>query len=170
ASSPGSVLRGELMTLGVPPSAVRGVGRGRSLVTAWSLRYVAGVVVVAVGCWAAAKVGSALLLPDASAFWPPTGVALAVLYLDGLRWGPGVFLGGFLWNTLGTDSVPLAISLPEGVGNVASAVLSAVILLRLIGRHAAMDRLRQVGAVLVALACGEAIGATVAMVALRIGG
>src|SRR5262249_50529223 len=157
----------ELMSLGVQIRAVRGVSRGRSLVTARSLRYVAGVVVVTSGLWGAAELGSALLLPDASAFWPPTGVAVAVLYLGGLRWWPGVFLGDFLWNTFGTNPVPLAISLPEGVGNVTSAVLSAVILLRLIRPRAGMDRLRHGGAVLVAVGSGEAIGATVAMVALR---
>ena len=155
------------MSLGVQPRAVRGVSRGRSLVTTRSLRYVARVVVVTLGLWGAAEVGSALLLPDASAFWPPTGVALAVLYLGGLRWWPGVFLGDFLWNTVGTNPVPLAVALPEGVGNVTSAVLSAVIVLRLVGPRAGMDRLKQVGAVILALGSGEAIGATVAMVALR---
>ena len=43
-------------------------------------------------------------------------------------------------------------------------VLAAVVIIqRLVGRRAAMDRLEQVGAVLVAIAAGEAVGATVAM-------
>src|SRR5262245_55888953 len=130
------------MSLGVQIRAAHGVSRGRSLVTVRSLRYVAWVGVIALVCWSAEALGSALLLPDASAFWPATGVALAVLYLGGLRWWPGVFLGDVLWNTFGNHPVPLAIALPEGVGNVTSAVLSAVILLRLIGPRAGMDRVR----------------------------
>jgi integral membrane sensor domain MASE1 len=48
-------------------------------------------------------------------------------------------------------------------------VVAAIILRRLIGSRAAMDRLTQVGGVLVAVGAGEAISATVAMFALLAG-
>ena len=54
-----------------------------------SVRYAAGVVIIAVGYDVFAQVGEALLLTGpAGAFWPATGVGIAVLYLGGLRWWP----------------------------------------------------------------------------------
>ena len=52
---------------------------------------------------------------------------------------------------------------------MARALLAVFILQRLAGPRAAMDRLRHVGAVLVAVASGAAISASVAMLALRAG-
>ena len=154
------------MSVGVQLRTVSGVTRWRSLVGVWSLRYVAAVVVVAVGCWIAGEVGSALLLTDGvAAFWPATGVAVAVLYLGGLRWWPGFLLGNLLANSFGAGTLPLDVRLPAAAGDLADAVLATVILLRLVGPHARIDRLRQVGAVLVAVGSGEAIGATVGMFA-----
>jgi signal transduction histidine kinase len=65
--------------------------------------------------------------------------------------------------------LPLGTALAETGGNVARAIVAVLILWQLIGRHAAMDRLEHVGAVLIAVAAGEAISATVAMVALWTG-
>lgn len=144
-------------------------GRTRSSILTW--HYVAGLAVITVGCWIASEAGSALLFTGTvGAFWPATGVAIAVLYFGGLRWWPAVMLGDFLGNTVGILSVPLAEKLPEAFGNTASAVLSTVILLRLIGRRAAMDRLEHVVAVFLAVAAGEAIGATVATVVSQVHG
>jgi signal transduction histidine kinase len=53
---------------------------------------------------------------------------------------------------------------------MARAVVAVIILQRLVGRRAAMDRLAQVGAVLVAVAAGEALAATVAILARWAGG
>jgi signal transduction histidine kinase len=154
------------MSGGVDLRTVPGMTDWRSLVSVRSLRYVAGVAVVAVGCWIAGEVGSALLLTDGVvAFWPTTGVAVAVLYLGGLRWWPGFVLGNLLANSFGAGTLPLAVRLPAAAGDLADAVLATVILLRLIGPHARIDRLWQVGAVLVAVGIGEAIGATVGLFA-----
>jgi hypothetical protein len=50
--------------------------------------------VIAGACYAFAEGGKALLLTGpAGAFWPAGGLAIAVLYLGGLRWWPGVLLG-----------------------------------------------------------------------------
>jgi signal transduction histidine kinase len=133
-----------------------------------SLRYATGVVLIALGYYAFAQGGEALLLTGpAGAFWPATGVGIAVLYLGGLRWWPGVLLGDLLsreWAQL-----PLGTALAESAGNIARAVVAAIIIQRLAGSRAAMDRLGQVGAVLVAVGTGEAISATVAMFALLAG-
>ena len=146
-----------------------GLGAGRrSMVTARPVRYVAGVALIAIGYDVFAQGGEALLLTGpAGAFWPATGVGIAVLYLGGLRWWPGVLLGDLLsreWAQL-----PLGTALAESAGNITRALVAAIILRRLIGPRAGMDRLAHVGAVLLAVGTGEAISATVAMVALRAG-
>src|SRR5215211_4914663 len=96
-----------------------------SLVSAWSVRYVAGVVVVGAGCYAFAEGGKALLLTGpAGAFWPAGGLALGV---------------------------PPGAALAEAAGDMARAIVAVVILRRLVGSRVALDRLRQVGGVLVAV-------------------
>jgi signal transduction histidine kinase len=139
-----------------------------SLSSARPVRYAAGVVLIAAGYYAAAQGGEALLLTGpAGAFWPATGLGIAVLYLGGLRWWPGVLLGDLLSREFGM--LPLGTALAETGGNVARAIVAVLILWQLIGRNAAMDRLEHVGAVLIAVAAGEAISATVAMLALAAG-
>jgi signal transduction histidine kinase len=124
---------------------------------------------IAGGYYAAAQGGEALLLTGpAGAFWPATGVGIAVLYLGGLRWWPAVLLGDLLSREF--TELPVGTALAQTAGNMARALVAVVILQRLVGRRAAMDRLEHVGAVLVAVAVGEALSATVAMVSLRAGG
>jgi signal transduction histidine kinase len=126
------------------------------------------VLLIAGGYYAATEGGQALLLTGpAGAFWPATGVGIAVLYLGGLRWWPGILLGDLLAREF---ALPLWAVLVETAGNMARALVAVVILQRLVGRRAAMDRLEQVGAVFVAVAVGEAVSATVAMLARQTGG
>jgi signal transduction histidine kinase len=156
------------MSLGVHLRAVPGASPWRLLFAARSVRYAGGVVVIAIGYDVFAQGGEALLLTGpAGAFWPATGLGIAVLYLGGLRWWPGVLLGDLLsreWAEL-----PFGTALAESAGNMTRAVVAAIILRRLIGPRAGMDRLSHVGAVLAAVGIGEAISATVAMLALRAG-
>jgi signal transduction histidine kinase len=136
------------------------------------MRYAASVVVIAAGCYAFAEGGKALLLTGpAGAFWPAGGLAIAVLYLGGLRWWPGVLLGdlGSLLEDVLSVGVPPGAALAEAGGDMARALVAVIILRRLAGPRAGMDRLEQVGALLVAVASGAAISATVAMLALRAG-
>jgi signal transduction histidine kinase len=138
------------------------------LVSGRSVRYAAGVLLIAGGYYVAAQGGEALLLTGpAGAFWPATGVGIAVLYLGGWRWWPGVLLGDLLSREF--TQLPLGTALAETAGNMARALLAVLILQRLAGRQAAMDRLEHVGAVFAAVAIGEAVSATVAMLALRAG-
>lgn len=134
----------------------------------------AGVVAIAAASFALAQGGKALLLTGpAGAFWPAGGFGIAVLYLGGLRWWPGVLLGdaaSLLWDVLSTEfAVPVGSALAEAAGDMARTLLAVMILQRLAGPRAAMDRLEHVGAVLVALASGAAISATAAMLALWAG-
>src|SRR5829696_3473646 len=131
----------------------------------------AGVLLIATASFALAQGGKALLLTGpAGAFWPAGGFGIAVLYLGGLRWWPAVLLGdagSLLWDVLSAEfALPVGSALAEAAGDMARTLVAVMILQRLAGPRAAMDRLGQVGAVLVAVASGAAISATVAMLAL----
>ena len=68
---------------------------------------------VAAGYYALAVGGKALTLTGpAGAFWPAAGMAIAVLYLGGLRWWPGVLLGD-LASLLG-DVLSSELAVPPG--------------------------------------------------------
>jgi signal transduction histidine kinase len=136
------------------------------------VRYGAGVLGVAVAYYALAVGGKALLLTGpAGAFWPAAGLAIAVLYLGGLRWWPGVLLGdlGSLAGDVVSLEVPAGTALAEASGDMAGILVAVIILRRLVGPQAAMDQLQHVGAVIVAIAAGAAISAAVAMLAVRAG-
>ena len=158
---------GGLTNTDAPLPAAQPTWRGH-LVSGRSVRYAAGMLLIAGGYYAFAKGGEALLLTGpAGAFWPATGLGIAVLYLGGLRWWPGVLLGELLSRPFA--EIGLGPAFAEASANTARALVAVLILQRLVGRRAAMDRLEQVGAVLVAIAVGEALSATVAMLALRAG-
>src|SRR4051795_1475774 len=119
-----------------------------------SVRYVAGVVGLAAAYYGAAKVGQTLrYTASVSAIWPPAGLGIAALYLWGIRWWPGVLLGELVVNAhlLASDSIPLGSLLGQQTGNMAEVIVGALLLRRLLGPDAAMDRVEQLGGMLVAL-------------------
>ncbi|MFE0193174.1 MASE1 domain-containing protein [Streptomyces sp. NPDC058989] len=78
--------------------------------------------------------------------WPPTGIALTALLLFGLRMWPGIALGAFLVNvSLGPS---LLVVLAIVAGNTIGPVLSYR-LLRRVGFHTELDRLRDALALVV---------------------
>ena len=132
------------------------------------------MLLIAAGYYAAAKLGQALrYTASVSAIWPPTGVGIAVLYLWGLRWWPGVLLGETIVNgqlLLDDSSFPIGSLLGQQAGNMAEIIVGALLLRRLIGPGAAMDRVEQVGGMLVAVGVATAISATVGTVSMIAGG
>ena len=108
-----------------------------------------------------------------SAIWPPAGLGIAALYLWGLRWWPGVLLAEIVVNgelLLGDRPFPIGSLLGQQAGNMAEIIVGALLLRRLIGANAGMDRLEQVGGMLVALAVATAISATAGTVSMVAGG
>src|SRR3954469_21397562 len=126
--------------------------------TGWP-RYAAGVLALAAAYYAAAKAGQALpYTASVSAIGPPAGLGIAALYLWGLRWWPGIFLGDLIINLellVGHHSLPAAALVGQQVGNMAEILVGAALMRRLIGRRAELDRVEQVTGMLAALAAGD---------------
>jgi integral membrane sensor domain MASE1 len=124
--------------------------------------------------YGAAKVGQTLrYTASVSAIWPPAGLGIAALYLWGLRWWPGMLLGELLVNgqlLLDDGTFPIGSLIGQQAGNMAEIIVGALLLRRLIGPNAAMDRIEQVGGMLVALGVATAISATVGTVSMVAGG
>ena len=128
-------------------------------------RYLAGVFALALAYVAVAKGAQALhYTASVSAIWPPAGVGIAVLYLAGIRWWPGIFLGELIINgelLASNNGLPVGSLIGQQAGNMAEVIVGALLLRRLIGRRAALDRTEQVGGMLLALGTATAISATV---------
>jgi signal transduction histidine kinase len=137
--------------------------------------YVVGVLAVAAAYYGAAKVGQSLRYTGSvSAIWPPAGVGIAVLYLFGLRWWPGVFVAELVLNAelvfFDEPALPVVSAIGQWAGNMAEIVVGAILLRRLIGPRAALNRVDQVVGMLVALGTATAISATFGMTAMLAGG
>jgi signal transduction histidine kinase len=135
---------------------------------------VGGVLLVAAAYYGAAKLGQTLrYTASVSAIWPPAGLGIAVLYLWGLRWWPGVLVAESVVNAellLGDGALPIGSLLGQQTGNMAEIVVGALLLRRLIGPNAAMDRVEQIIGMLVAVGAATAISANVGTVSMVAGG
>jgi signal transduction histidine kinase len=135
---------------------------------------VGGVVLVAAAYYGAAKVGQTLrYTASVSAIWPPVGFGIAALYLWGMRWWVGVLLGELVVNgelLLDDSTFPIGSLLGQQTGNMAEIVVGALLLRRLVGPRAAIDRVEHVGGMLLALAIATAISATAGTISMVAGG
>jgi PAS domain S-box-containing protein len=111
----------------------------RSIPSVRTQHYLLGVLGLG-GCYALAAVASMSLAvyPTAPLFWPPTGIAVGVLFRWGLRYWPGVYLGVVL---TGLTHGKLVAALVIGIGSTLSPVL-AVVLLRLFRFDPALSRVK----------------------------
>ena len=138
------------------------------------LRYVGGVVLLAAAYYGAAKLGQTLrYTASVSAIWPPAGLGIAALYLWGIRWWSGVLLGETVVNgelLLDDTTFPIGSLLGQQTGNMAEIIVGALLLRRLIGPNAAMDRVGQVGGMLIAVGLATAISATAGTASMVAGG
>ena len=147
------------------PAARRRLGR---LADA-PLRYPAGLAVLAGLYYAAAKTGYLLEFagPVAAIVWLPAGVGIAFLYLGGLRYWPGVLIGDLLANNY--MALPVGSALGQTFGNMLEVILAVLLLRRLVPRGSPLASVRGVGAIVVAIAAGAAVSATVGAVSLLSG-
>ena len=155
-----------------PPQGFRDALAAR--VPSPAVRYLGGVLLLAAAYYGAAKLGQTLrYTASVSAIWPPAGLGIAVLYLWGLRWWPGLLLAELVVNgelLLGDAALPAGSLLGQQAGNMGELVVGALLLRRLVGPNAALDRTEQVVGMLVALGTATAISATMGTLSMLAGG
>ena len=119
--------------------------------------------------YAAAKTGYLLEFagPVAAIVWLPVGVGIAFLYLGGLRYWPGILIGDLLANNY--TALPVGSALGQTCGNMLEVVLAALLLRRLVPRGSPLASVRGVGAIVVAIAGGTLVSATIGSVSLLSG-
>jgi diguanylate cyclase (GGDEF)-like protein/PAS domain S-box-containing protein len=136
-----------------------------------NLSWLMGVSALAAVYFISARLGLqlALVQENASAVWPPSGIALAALLAFGVRFWPGVFVGSFAANVL-TEADSFTSFLIAS-GNTLEAVVGFYLVARLIGdrypfRHSG-QLLTFVGVVVPAVCI---ISATVGVSSLAVAG
>ena len=114
----------------------------------------------------------ALVHPQASAVWPPTGIALAILLLQGYRLWPGVLLGAFLVNVTMGDPGPARTLAAAGigVGNTLEALLGTYLVRRFVSASGPFDRAPRVFAFIGAVMVSTLVSATCGIAALSLAG
>ena len=139
----------------------RRVGLGRSVV---------GVAGLAALYYGSAKLGYALAFagPVAAVIWLPVGVAVAFLAIFGLRYWPGALIGDLLANNY--LALPVAGALGQTVGNLCEVVIAAWLIRRLMRVGDPLDRVAGVGGLVVCLAAGTLVSATVGPLSLLASG
>src|SRR5260370_34244665 len=88
-----------------------------------SPNYPLELAAVAVVEFGVAKLGLTLasIHPNATAIWPPPGLALAAMLLWGYRIWPAIFVGAFLVNLTAAGSIYTSCAI--GFGNTLEAVI-----------------------------------------------
>ncbi len=133
-------------------------------------RYIFGIILLAIIYIAAAKFGLSLAfsVKQVTTVWPPTGIALAALFLFGNRYWPGIFIGAFVVNFLTAE--PPLVAFGIAVGNTLEA-LTGSYLLKHFRVSSNLSHIRDViGLVVLAAILSTAISATVGVLVLIFGG
>ncbi len=132
--------------------------------------YGAGCALLAVLYYGTAHLSISLRFagPVGSVVWLPVGVGIAFLYLRGLRFWPGVFVGDLLVNHY--VAFPLGSAIGQSLGNLLEVVVAALLLRRLVPRDSAFESTRTVLAMFGSIAAGTLLSATVGPLSLWLGG
>jgi PAS domain S-box-containing protein len=136
-----------------------------------SLRTLAAILALAVVYFCAGIFGLSLAYtnPNASAVWPPSGIALAALLVWGYRLWPGILLGAFLVNFATQGSISTALGI--AAGNTFEAILGAALLARFAGGANVFNRTRNIlSFIFLAGIISTAAGATMGVMTLYLGG
>jgi PAS domain S-box-containing protein len=118
----------------------------------------------------AGKLGLAFALvhANATAVWPPAGIALAAVLLLGRPVWPVIFAGAFLVNISTAGSV--LSSLGIAVGNTLEALVGAALVKRFAGGAAAFDRAQDIFKFVVAALLATMVSATLGVTTLALTG
>jgi diguanylate cyclase (GGDEF)-like protein/PAS domain S-box-containing protein len=134
-----------------------------------SIRAVCLVILLAAAYALAGRMGLAIpsIGSSITLFWPPTGIAVAALFVCGLRFWPGVALGALLVNLW--IGAPLATAMAIAIGNTLGPV-AVVAMLRRGGFQRTFDRPRHVMLYGAAVAAGMTLPALGGVVSLYASG
>ncbi len=124
------------------------------------------ILLLAAAYFAAAKVSLLVAIPPgyASAIWPPSGIALAVLLLASRRLWPGVWIGSFAANL--TIEGALLASLVIASGSTLQAFAVATLVRRQLGVPRRFERVQEVLRFVGLTVGGAIIAPTVALLPL----
>jgi signal transduction histidine kinase len=152
--------------------SARGTVQARSATSALlkgRVRHAFGVAVLVGAYYGAAQLGYALEVagPVAAIVWLPVGVGMAFLYLGGLWLWPGVLIGDLLVNDYSV--LPVGSALGQTCGNVLEVVVAVILLRRLVPFGSPLDTIDGIMRMLLALAAGTAVSATIGTLAQLLG-
>jgi signal transduction histidine kinase len=152
-----------------PPDVVR-LTTAHRLLANRRIRWLAGSLALMLAYNGAAQLSFHLEFagPVAAIVWLPVGVAIGFLYFGGLHLWPGALAGDLLANDYGALTV--AAGLAQTVGNLLEVVVATTLIRRLVPRGSPLESIRGLGRLLVALAIGVAISATIGTLSLRLAG
>ncbi len=135
--------------------------------------YPAAILIIAAVYLAAAKLGLSMADPSVAEqvtiVWPPTGIALVVMFLFGYRFWPAITLGAFLANIWTKETILTAGGI--AVGNTLEGIVGAWLLRRVVRFDTALERLKDVvGLVVLAAGISTTVSATIGATCLCLGG
>ncbi len=134
-------------------------------------RYVFGVATLVLLYYGAAHLGYALRFagPVAAIVWLPTGVAIAYLYLAGVRFWPGALAGDLLVNNY--SAVPPGSAVGQSCGNLLEVMVATLLLRRLLAPDGSgLASVSGVTGMVAAIVGGIALSATIGVLSLWAGG
>jgi len=136
-----------------------------------SLRRLGLLVALAAAYFVAGRLGLrfAVVSPNATVVWPPTGIALAALLLAGYDVWPAIMVGAFLVHLSTTGSVPSAVAI--AAGNTLEGLLGAYLVNRFARGRRVLERARDIFtfAVLAGIV-STAVSATAGVLAISLDG
>jgi signal transduction histidine kinase len=150
-------------------AALPGSARAHVLRAGFRGRYLVEIVALATVYYVAAQIGFAFEFagPVAAIVWLPVGVAISFLYLGGVGLWPGVLVGDLLVNDY--SALPLGSAVGQTFGNMLEVLVATLLMRRLIPRGAPLASVGSLGRMVMAMAAGAAVSATVGALSLRLG-
>ena len=136
-----------------------------------TLRRLGLLLAIAAAYFVAGRLGLrfAVVNPNATAVWPPAGIALAALLLAGYEVWPAIMAGAFLVHLSTTGSVPIAVAI--AAGNTLEGLLGAYLVNRFARGRRVMDRARDIFTLaLLAGIVSTAVSATAGVLAISLDG
>jgi diguanylate cyclase (GGDEF)-like protein/PAS domain S-box-containing protein len=128
------------------------------------------IIIVSALYFVAAKLARFLAVPTggASAFWPPSAIALCAILGWGKRMVPGVWLGAILASAIATSSIAAASII--GVGNMLEALAASVLLQRVLHQQPYFLRGENIVKFVAIAAISALVSASVGVLGLLVAG